>query len=232
MQFDILTIFPDFFDCFLSESLIKRAKEKGLIKISIHDLRDWAQEPHKVVDNRPFGGGFGMVMKVEPIYRAVKELKKLAPHRPSKARAGAGSKVIFFTPRARKFNQKKAFEFSKLDQLILLSGRYEGIDERVAKYIADEKVSMGDYVLLGGGLPAMCVIEAVSRLVPGVIGIDKPGILKERVTKQGGFVEYAQYTRPEIFEINGKKRRVPKVLLSGDHKKIKEWRKKHSKIID
>jgi len=226
MKFDVITIFPDFFNCFVSESLIKRAQEKGLIKIGIHNLRDFSEGPHQVVDDRPFGGGFGMVLKIEPIFKAVKVLK---PKTKAKAKK---TKVIFFTPRARKFNQKKAFEFSKLDQLIMICGRYEGVDERVAKYLADEKLSMGDYVLLGGELAAMSVIEAVSRLVPGVIGIEKPEILKERVTEEKGFLEYAQYTRPEVFKPKrGKEWKVPKILLSGNHQKVEEWRKRHSKAV-
>ncbi len=123
-----------------------------------------------------------------------------------------------------------ATEWTRLDQLIMICGRYEGVDERVAKYIADEKVSIGDYVLMGGELPALVVVETVARLVPGVVG--KSEVLKERITKNKGFLEYPQYTRPEVFEINGKKRRVPKVLLSGNHKEIEEWREKHSKIIE
>ncbi len=223
MVFDIITIFPEIFDSYLKESIIERALKKSLIKINIHNLRDWTKDPHKTVDDRPYGGGIGMVMKVEPIFKAVTALKKSEVRR-------LKSKVILFTPRGRKFNQKMAYRFSKLNQLILICGRYEGIDERVAKYIANEQISIGDYVLMGGELPAMIVIETIARLIPGVLG--KPELLKERISKEKGFVEYPQYTRPEIFEPQKRlKWEVPKVLLSGDHKKIKEWRKKHSKII-
>ena len=164
-----------------------------------------------------------MVMGVEPIFRAVKSLK--AKERSKKA------KVILFTPRGKKFNQQMAAKWRKLSHLILICGRYEGVDERIAKHIADEEVSIGDYVLMGGEIPAMAVIETVSRLIPGVIG--KPRLLKERVTKEKGFIEYAQYTRPEVFmAAKGKKWQVPKVLLSGNHKKIEEWRKKHGKVIE
>ncbi len=224
LQFDILTIFPDFFASFVSESIIKRAQEQGLIRIKVHNLRDFTSGPHQVVDDRPFGGDFGMVMKVEPFFRAVQAIKL--------KKKSKRTRVIFFTPRAKRFNQEKASQFSKLDQIIMMCGRYEGIDERVAKYIADEKLSIGNYVLFGGEIAAMIVTEAVSRLIPGVIGINKPAILKKRVTKEEGFIEYPQYTRPEIFEPEpGKKWKVPKVLLSGHHKKIEEWREKHSKII-
>jgi len=227
MKFDIITIFPDFFDSFVSESIIKRAQKRGLIKIKTHNLRDFAPEPHRVVDDRPFGGGIGMVIKVEPVYRAIQSLKSSAASAP----AAQQQRVILFTPRGKKFNQKKAAEYSELDQLIMICGRYEGVDERVAKYIADEKISIGNYVLLGGELAAMTVIESVSRLIPGVIG--KKQLLKERQTKEKGFIEYPQYTRPPKFfpKELGRAWKVPKVLLSGHHKEIEEWRKKHSKTI-
>ncbi len=227
LRFDIITIFPEIFNSYFSESLIFRAIKKKLIEINTYDLRNWTNDKHKTVDDRPFGGGLGMVMKVEPIFEAVKQLKR----KKAKKR-----KIILFSPRGKKFNQKLAYQLSKFDQLIFISGRYEGIDERVAKHIADIELSIGDYVLMGGELPAMVVIETISRLVPGVIG--KPELLKERIPSSfgrsgRGFIEYAQYTRPEIFQpAKGIKWRVPKVLLSGDHKKIKEWRKKHKKIIE
>lgn len=134
-----------------------------------------------------------------------------------------------FTPRGKKFTQKKAAEYAKLDQLIMICGRYEGVDERVAKYIADEEISIGDYVLMGGEVAAMAVIETVARLIPGVVG--KSNFLRERMQKKA-FIEYPEYTRPEVFEINGKKRRVPKILISGDHKKIEEWKKRKGRIIE
>ncbi len=215
MRFDIITIFPEIFDSFLKESLIARAQKKRLIKVKVHNLRKWTLGRHKIIDDRPYGGGLGMVMKVEPIYKSVKEIKKKKK-----------TKVILFTPRGKKFNQKLAYQLSKIDQLIMICGRYEGIDERVAKYIADIELSVGDYDLMAGDLPAMIVVEAVSRLIPGVIG--KPQLLKERITKEKGFIEYPQYTRPEVF----KKWRVPKSLISGNHKEIAEWRKKHQKVIE
>jgi len=220
IHFDIITIFPHIFDSYLKESLIKKAINKGLIKVNIHDLRDFSNDPHKSVDDRPFGGGFGMVIKVEPIFKAVNKIKLVKKK----------TKVILFTPRGKKFNQNLAYQFSKLDQIILICGRYEGVDERVAKNIADIELSIGDYVLMGGELPAEILIETVSRLIPGVLG--KPELLKERIpSKKGtggrGFIEYPQYTRPEVF----KKWKTPKVLLSGNHKKIEEWRKKHGKLV-
>jgi len=219
IKFDIVTIFPKIFDSYLKESFIKKAGERGLIKINIHNLRGYTRDRHKTVDDRPFGGGLGMVLKVEPIYKAVKKIKK-----------GKKAKVVLFTPRGRKFNQKLAYQFSKLNQIIMICGRYEGVDERVAKHIADMELSIGDYDLMGGELPAMIVMEAVARLIPGVLG--KPELLEERITKEKGFIEYPQYTRPEVFELKKRvKWRVPKVLLSGHHQKIEEWRKKYGKDI-
>lgn len=215
IKFDIITIFPEIFDSYFKESLIKRAIDNRLIKVNVHNLRKWAKDKRHTTDDKPFGGGLGMVMKVEPIYKAIKAIKK-----------GKKAKVILFSPGAKKFNQKMAYNFSKLDQVILICGRYEGVDERVAKYIADEEISIGDYVLMGGEIPAMIVVETVSRLIPGIIG--KTQFLKERVTKDKGFVEYPQYTRPEEFN-NWK---TPKVLLSGDHKKIAAWREERGKIIE
>src|SRR3990167_8402139 len=236
MKFDIITIFPEMFKSYLGESLIARAKKKKLIKINLHNLRKWTTDSHKTVDDRPFGGGLGMVLKVEPIYKAVNALKIRNPKFEIR-----NSKVILFTPRGKKFDQKLAYKLSKLDQIIFICGRYEGVDERVAQKIADMEISIGDYDLMGGELPAMVAVETISRLIPGVLG--KPQLLKERVTKAGGFLEYAQYTRPEVFcptpgvgrktpDVKAKCWRVPKVLLSGRHKKIEEWKKSHGKIIE
>ena len=224
LQFHILTIFPDIFDSYLKESFIKKAQEKGLISVKIHNLRDFSGDKGKRVDDRPFGGGLGMVMQFEPIYKAVKTLRRAQGKKSKK------TKVILFTPRGKKFNQIMANKLSKLDQIIFICGRYEGVDERVAKNIADMEISIGDYDLMGGELPAMVVIETISRLIPGVLG--KPQLLKERVKKSGGFLEYAQYTRPEVVNVGKKKLKVPEVLLSGNHKKIEEWKKMHSKVIE
>ena len=225
MQFDIITIFPEIFSSYFAESLIARAQKKKLIKINIHNLRKWTKDRRKTVDDRPFGGGLGMVMKIEPIFKAVTALKRKAQSAKRK------TKIVLFSPRGEKFNQKTAYQLGKLDQLIFICGRYEGVDERVAKHIADKELSIGDYVLMGGELPAIVVIETVARLIPGVLG--KKKLLKERITKTKGFIEYPQYTRSEIFQPKkGVKWQVPKVLLSGNHKKIEEWRKKHAKIIE
>jgi tRNA (guanine37-N1)-methyltransferase len=222
MRFDIMTIFPKFFDSFLNEAIFSRALKKKLFKIKVHNLRKWTNDRHQTVDGRPFGGGVGMVLKLEPIYKAVREIERQGARDKRQVKE---SKVILFSPRGKKFNQEMAKKWAKTDQLIFICGRYEGVDERVATYIADEVISVGDFVLSGGEVPAMIVMETISRLIPEVIG------KKESAEKS----DHAQYTRPEIYLPKSKLKnqkskiwRVPKVLLSGDHKKIKEWREKHS----
>jgi len=217
MRFDIITIFPKIFDSYFNESIIKRAQKRKLIKINIHNLRDFTNDKHKTVDDKPYGGGFGMVLMVEPIYKAIKKLK----NRYKK------SKIILLSPKGKKFNQEMAQKFTKLDQLIIISGRYEGVDERVAKHIADEEISIGDYILTGGELPAMILVDAIARLIPGTIA--QGSLEEESFTKNDKYKEYPQYTRPEKIKINGKERRTPKVLLSGDHQKIKDWKDKLTK---
>ena len=224
MQFDIITIFPNIFDSYLKESILKRAQAKKLVKINIRNLRDYTKDKRKTVDARPYGGGFGMVLMVEPIHQAVKKILNFGsctPKTPKKKK-----KVILLSAKGKKFDQPMARRFSKLDQLILICGRYEGIDERVAKYIADEEISVGDYILTGGELPAVIVVDAVSRLIPGVIA---KGSLEEESFSQEKYVEYPHYTRPENIIIDGQARKVPPVLLSGNHQKIEKWQEKHSK---
>ncbi len=219
MKFDIITIFPNIFDSYLKESFVKKAQDKKIVKINIHNLRDFATNERKTVDDRPYGGGLGMVLKVEPIFKAIKSIK-------SKKK-----RVILFSPRGKQFNQKKAYQLSKYDNLVFICGRYEGVDERVATKIADEMISIGEYDLMGGELPAMIVMETIMRTIPHVLG--KPEFLKERMTKSGGFIEYPEYTRPEVFEPKkGEKWRVPKVLLSGHQKNIQEWKDKKRKVIE
>jgi len=217
MQFNIITIFPNIFQSYFKESIIKRAQEKNLVKINIHNLRDYTTDKHKTIDDRPYGGGVGMVLMVEPIYKAVQAIKNFKDC-PGRRRPGQSLKTILLSAKGKKFDQKMAQKFSKLEQLILICGRYEGVDERIAQYIADEEISIGDYILTGGEIPAMLIVDAVSRLIAGVI---KKESLKEE-SFLGGGLEYPQYTRPENFR--GWK--VPSVLLSGDHRKIKEWREK------
>lgn len=221
MRFDIITIFPKFFESFVNEALIARAQKKGIIRMNIHNLRDWTMDSHKTVDDRPYGGGAGMVMMIEPIMKAVSSIKKQESRKKRNA-----SKVILFSAKGKKFNQAVACKWAKLDQLIMICGRYEGVDERVAQYIADEEISIGDYVLFGGEVPAMVVTEAITRLLPGAVG-KKESVEKESFSK-GLALEHPHYTRPEKIKINGKVRAVPKVLLTGNHKKIEEWRREQS----
>lgn len=212
MQFDILTIFPDIFDSYLNESLIKRGIKQGIIKISAHDIRKYSKSRHKKVDDKPYGGGPGMVLSVEPIYMAMKAVKAKLKKRNLKTR------TILFSTRGKKLDAKTAKRLSKYDSLILICGRYEGVDERVAEYIADEEISIGDYVLNGGELAAMVLMETVSRFLPGFLG------KMESLEEIKG--SYAAYTRPaEFVPEKGKKPwKVPKILMSGHHEKIKEFR--------
>lgn len=225
MRFDIITIFPKIFDSYFSESIIKRAREKKLIEIGVHDLRKFSTDKHKKVDDKPYGGGPGMALKIEPIALAIASILK------GKSKNEKGKiKVILFSPAGKQFTNKTAADLAKKNErLILICGRYEGVDERVKKVIRDsgvkiEEISVGPYVLTGGELPAMILVDAVSRRIPGVLG--KEESLEE---KRHG-VGVPVYTRPEVFVFRGKKYRVPKVLLSGDHKKIEGWKRKRAKI--
>ena len=219
MKFEIITIFPRIFEGFVSESLLAKAQKKKIISIKTHYLRKWTTDKHQTVDGKPYGGGPGLVMKVEPIYKAVKSLTSNVKRQKSK--------VILFSPRGKQFDQATAKRWLKYDQLIFICGRYEGVDERVAEHIADEVISIGDYVLNGGEVAAMAVIEAVSRLLPGFMH-DSQSASKD---------DHAQYTKPPVFIPNtgrskvksqkSKEWKVPPVLLSGDHKKISEWRAKN-----
>ena len=200
-----------------------------MISIETHNLRDFTLDKHRSVDDSPYGGGFGMVMRVNVIYRALSKIAGLAKKGGKFLPRAKGTKVIMLTPRGKKFDQKMATTLSKQKRLIFICGRYEGVDERVAQKLCDVELSIGDYDLMGGEVPAMVVIETISRLIPGVIGRD--GFLKERSSKDG-FFESAQYTRPEVFSPKkGINWRVPGELLSGDPKKTQAWRQAHGKII-
>jgi tRNA (guanine37-N1)-methyltransferase len=228
-RFHIITIFPEIFDSYLGESLFARAREKKIIAVKTYDLRAFSRDRHRKVDDRPFGGGPGMVLKVQPIYDAVAHIKNKLK-KSSQARSHAGSRsrsrsrVILFSTRGKKLDASVARRLAKYDNLIFICGRYEGIDERVAEHIADEEISIGDYILSGGELPALVTVEAVSRFVPGFLGKE------ESLEEVNG--SFPTYTRPEIFvaparagaKKGGKKWPAPKILLSGDHKKIGEWR--------
>lgn len=207
MRFDVLTLFPEMFEV-LNESIIGRAKEKGLININLINIRDFSKDKHKKVDDTPYGGGAGMVIQPDVVYDAYKSVKDKK------------AKVIYMSPQGKKLDQKKVEELSKQEHLILLCGHYEGIDQRVIDKIVDEEISIGDYVLTGGELPAMVLIDSVSRYIEGVLKDDST---KEESFSQG-LLEYPQYTRPEIFEGE----QVPEILLSGHHKNIDKWRRKQS----
>jgi len=244
MRFDIITIFPKIFDSYFSESILKRAQKKGLIKIGVHDLRQWTSDKHRSVDDSPYGGGPGMVMKVEPIYKVVKHITKLSFPRkresrswiPGQARNDRKGKrrVILFSAKGKQFTQADARRLAKYDQLILICGRYEGVDERVAQHLADEELSVGNFVLTGGEIPAMIVVDTVSRLILGVLG-KKESLKEESFSDAIGdkrlatsYLEYPQYTRPEKF----RSWKVPEVLLGGNHKEIEEWRRKQARFRD
>lgn len=221
MQFDVLTIFPEILSSYLKEGVLAHAIKKGIIQVNFHNLRDYAQDKHRTTDDKPFGGGPGMVMMIEPIYKAV---KTVAGGRSNKQ---AQKKIILLSPKGKRFNQRKAKEYTKFKQLVLICGRYEGVDERVAKYLTDESISIGDYVLAGGELPAMVIVEAVARLVPGVLGNEMSLKLE---THNSPYADFPQYTRPENFVTEeGKVWKVPPILLSGHHKKIADWRDKQRK---
>ncbi len=239
MRFDIITIFPKIFDSYFSESILARAQAKELIDINIHDLRDWAEGAHRQVDDRPFGGGPGMVLKIEPIYRCVQFLKSKVKSQKLKVKSKIKKikkvRVILLSAKGKRFVQSDVKRLLKYDQIIFICGRYEGVDERVAKHVADEELSIGDFVLTGGELPAMIVIDSISRHIPNVIGKSE-SLTEESFTLYNKnvkikYIEYPHYTRPEIFEpVKKKKWATPKVLLSGNHKKIHEWRIKNAKI--
>ncbi|HBJ74463.1 MAG TPA: tRNA (guanosine(37)-N1)-methyltransferase TrmD [Syntrophaceae bacterium] len=208
MRFDVLSIFPEMLRSPLDFSLLKKAREKGLIEIGLHDIRDWAEDKHRMTDDAPYGGGCGMVMKVEPLERALKSIR----------RADAQSLVVLMTPQGETFHQKIAAEFAKQNQMILICGRYEGFDERIREHLVDREISIGDYILTGGELSALVVIDAVSRLIPGVLGNDASAA-KESFSQ--GLLEYPQYTRPAEY----KGWCVPEVLASGNHAQIERWQR-------
>jgi len=215
MRIDIVTLFPDMFTGPFDTSMVKKARDNGAVKIDIHDLRHWSTDKHKTVDDRPYGGGPGMVIRVDVVERAIKQLKI------KNSRLG-GEKVILLSPQGKMFNQAKARELSKLEHLILLAGHYEGFDERIHEHLVDEELSIGNYVLTGGELPAMVIVDTLTRLLPGVL--EEEARENESFTNGEG-LDYPVYTRPPDF--SGWK--VPEVLLSGDHKKITEHRREKAR---
>lgn len=211
IRFDVLSIFPEMFSSPLNFSLLKKAQEKGLVNICLHDIRNWASDKHRVTDDAPFGGGCGMVMKVEPVERALAEIKN---------RVGE-SRVVLMTPQGETLNHNIAAELASERQIIIICGRYEGVDERIRTHLVDQEISIGDFILTGGELSALVLIDAVSRLIPGVLG-NADSSAGESFAN--GLLEYPQYTRPA----NYKNWCVPEVLLSGNHAEIERWRRRES----
>jgi tRNA (guanine37-N1)-methyltransferase len=211
MKIDVLTLFPAMFAGPLDESIVKRARQSGLLDLKIHNLRDYAHDRHKTVDDRPFGGGPGMLLKPEPLFEAVETL------------ARENTRVVLLSPAGRTFNQAIARELAQVDDLLLISGHYEGFDERVREHLADDELSIGDYVLTNGALPVMVIIDAVTRLLPGALGDDESA---HEESFSHGLLEYPQYTRPAEFRGMS----VPEVLLSGNHAQIAKWRDEQARL--
>jgi tRNA (guanine37-N1)-methyltransferase len=211
MRFDVFTLLPEVFGPYLQASILEKAASRGLIEVQLHNIRDYTHDKHHITDDTPYGGGGGMVMKAEPMFEAVESVLGAPPACP----------VILLTPQGRVFNQAIAAEFSAHEHIALLCGRYEGIDERIREHLATDQISIGDYVLTGGELPAMILIDAVSRLLTGVLG-DPNGAADD--SHASGLIEYPHYTRPPEFRGQA----VPEVLLSGDHAKIAKWRREQA----
>jgi tRNA (guanine37-N1)-methyltransferase len=228
MQFDIITIFPGFFAGIFEHGVVKRAIQAGLLKVAVHDLREFTHDRHRTVDDRPFGGGEGMVLKPEPLAEAVEHLG-LAPRA---ERAGQGETVILLSAQGRRFSQNTARELAQARQVVLLCGRYEGVDERVSEVVADQELSIGDYVLSGGELGAAVILDATMRLLPGVLGNDassdcesfEMGPGQKAVGGAGGLLDHPQYTRPAEFRGLA----VPEVLSGGNHEQIRRWRREQA----
>ena len=215
MRFDIISIFPQVFDSYFSESIMKRAQGCGAVEIHAHNLRDYTSDKHKTVDDTPYGGGAGMVMKVEPIFKAIGDVKAKT--------CLEKNRTILFSAKGKRYTQRDAERLVKYDQLIFVCGRYEGVDERVAEHVVDEEISIGDFVLTGGEIPAMIVVDSITRLLPGVLGNEISAQTESH--SEEGYLEHPQYTKPEKFG----EWEVPNVLLSGNHAEIEKWRAEKSK---
>lgn len=230
MQFDIITIFPKIFNSYLGESVIKRARKTGKIKVNIINLRDFSEDSHKTIDDKPYSGGAGMVLMAEPILKAVDKII-------GKKKKNQKTKIVVLSAKGKQFNQKIAYDWSKkLNKIIFVTGRYEGIDERVVKALNAEEISIGPYITMDGDVATMVIVSALTRLIPNVINwssLEDESFMRETILREAkaGKLEYPHYTRPEVFKYKNKKYAVPKVLLSGDHKKIEEWRQKQRKFV-
>jgi len=219
MTFHIITIFPEIFSSYFNESILKRAQGEGFIDIKIYNLRDWTTDKHNTIDDTPYGGGAGMVMKVDILYKAIEDIKSRIANRKSR--------IVLLSAKGKTWSQPLAQEYSKIDDIILICGRYEGVDERITNFI-DEEISVGPYVLTGGEVPAMALVDSITRLISGVLGnVESPA---DESHSKNGILEYGQYTRPEVFtDKNGQEHKVPDVLLSGNHVEIAKWREEHKK---
>jgi tRNA (guanine37-N1)-methyltransferase len=213
MRFDFLSLFPHFILPYFEDSILKRAIEKNLIQVQVTNIRDFSENRHKKVDDTPYGGGSGMVMSCQPLYDAIQSVKKKARN----------SRVIYLSPAGKRFTQKDAERLSHEKGLILVCGRYEGIDQRIIDLLIDEELSIGDFVLTGGELPALSIVDSVARLLPGVLGDAHSAVEESFSDHLDGMIEYPHYTKPELF----KRKRVPEVLLSGNHAAIEKWRKEN-----
>jgi len=218
MQFEIFTLLPEVFPPYLDSSILQRARQRGLVSVNVHNIRDYTHDKHHTTDDTPYGGGGGMVMKVEPVFEAIESVLGLGAHQTQLEPAPS---IIMLTPQGRVFTQAVADELSRHERIALLCGRYEGLDERIREHLVTDEISIGDYVLTGGELPALILIDAVSRLIPGVLG-DPEGAADD--SHATGLLEYPHYTRPP--EFRGWK--VPEILLSGDHGKIETWRREQA----
>lgn len=207
-RMDVVTLFPEFFKGPLQESLLKKAQQKGLLKMQVHNLRDYTHDRHKTADDKPFGGGAGMLIKPEPVFECVEAIRKKAW-------------VVLMDPRGQPFKQETAARLARKKHIILIAGHYEGVDERVREHLVDQEISLGDFVTMGGEAPALCVIEAVARLLPGVLGNAESAADE---SFQAGRLEYPQYTRPRVYRTWA----VPDILVSGDHEKVRRWREEAS----
>ena len=228
MQFEVFTLLPEVFPPYLESSILKRAAQRGLIDVRVHNIRDYTHDKHHVTDDTPYGGGGGMIMKPEPIFEAIETVLGLAPLPPSGTmqtppKPASNIPIILLTPQGRVFDQRVAEELSAHERIALLCGRYEGVDERIREHLVTDEISIGDYVLTGGELPALMIIDAISRLLPGVLG-DPTGA--EDDSHSMGLLEYPHYTKPSTF----RDWKVPDILLSGDHAKIEKWRREQALI--
>lgn len=216
MKFHAITIFPKMFHSYLNEGILKRALDQKIISFEPRNLRDWTTDRHQSVDDTPYGGGAGMLMKIEPLYKAIKAIKKNKKN----------CKVVLMSASGQRWNQQLATEYSKYKEVIFICGRYEGVDARITNFIDDE-ISIGDYVLTGGELPALIIMDSITRLLPGALGNNYSAT--EESHSEEGVLEYPQYTKPAIFKVGRKNYEVPDVLLSGNHQEISKWRKKNQK---